>query len=103
LMYIGYLIGTLYIRIRSKQRGEEIEEVALGFGDVNVTGVIGLVLGWPGIMGGWVMGVLLGGLGSGFYFLYRVLSKTKQEFDAVPYAPFLVLGALFMLFFRSFY
>jgi prepilin signal peptidase PulO-like enzyme (type II secretory pathway) len=103
LMYLGYILGALYIRLRSKMRGEEITEVALGFGDVNVSGVIGLILGWPGIMGGLVVGVLLGGLGSGMYFLYRLISKTQQEFEAVPYAPFLVLGALFLIFFRSIY
>jgi len=34
----------------------ETDEVALGFGDVNLAGIMGLLLGWPGITAGLVIG-----------------------------------------------
>jgi len=44
LLYFG---GILFTRVLSKIRHQEIDEVALGFGDVNVTGFLGLLVGWP--------------------------------------------------------
>ena len=46
-----YYSGFVYLRISRKLRGKEPGETeALGFGDVNLSGIIGLLLGWPGIL-----------------------------------------------------
>ena len=37
------------------------EDVALGFGDVHLSGILGLLLGWPGITGGLFVAIILGG------------------------------------------
>jgi len=43
-----YLIGFGFMRIMGRWRGQKVEEEALGFGDVNLCGIIGLILGGPG-------------------------------------------------------
>jgi len=94
IMLVFYYLGELFVRIVSKSRGEEITEIALGFGDVNLAGVIGLLLGWPGILGGLFLAIILGGIVSGIYLLVQSLRKKYQAFQALPYGPFLVLSAV---------
>jgi prepilin signal peptidase PulO-like enzyme (type II secretory pathway) len=98
IMWVLYYLGVIYLRYLSKKRGEIIEEVALGFGDVNLGGVLGLILGWPGITAGLLFAILLGGLVSGAYLLFTMASKRYRPNTAMPYAPFLILGAMLLLY-----
>jgi prepilin signal peptidase PulO-like enzyme (type II secretory pathway) len=98
IMLIFYFFGELFVRALSKSRGEEISEVALGFGDVNLAGVIGLLLGWPGIIGGLFLAIILGGVVSGIYLLLQSLRKKYQAFQALPYGPFLILSVIVLLY-----
>ncbi len=93
-----YFLGILFVRLMSRIRNQEIDEIALGFGDVNLSGVIGLLLGWPGVLVGLVGAIILGGIVSGFYLVWQALNKKYQAFSALPYGPFLALGAMFLLF-----
>lgn len=98
IMLILYLMGEAFVRLLSQRRGEQIEEVALGFGDVNLAGIIGLLLGWPGVIGGLFLTVLIGGCVSGVYLMVQKLRKRYQAFQALPYGPFLVISVLVLLF-----
>jgi leader peptidase (prepilin peptidase) / N-methyltransferase len=93
-----YYLGALFTRWMARVRKEEIDEVALGFGDVNLSGVLGLLLGWPGIVAGLFFAIFLGGLGSGLYMLYTKLTGRYRLFAAIPYAPFLIIAAVFLLY-----
>jgi prepilin signal peptidase PulO-like enzyme (type II secretory pathway) len=95
-----YMLGIGFIKLMAKIRKEEIDEVALGFGDVNLSGVLGLLLGWPGITAGLILAILLGGLGSGVYLIYAKITKQYQMFSAIPYAPFLIFAAVFLMYWR---
>jgi len=101
IMLVFYYLGELFIRFLSKRRGEEIQEVALGFGDVNLSGVMGLLLGWPGVIAGMVLTILLGGLISGLFMLGQVLQRKYHAFQALPYGPFIVLSTLTLLIFAG--
>lgn len=96
-MLILYLLGNLFIKLLSKIRGEEIDEVALGFGDVNLAGVIGLLLGWPGVVGGLFLAIILGGVVSGIFLMIQFIRKRYQALQALPYGPFLVLSTIILL------
>jgi leader peptidase (prepilin peptidase)/N-methyltransferase len=98
IMWILYFLGIIYLRYLSKKRGEAIDEVALGFGDVNLAGVLGLILGWPGITAGLLFAILIGGLVSGAYIVFSLISKRYRPNTAIPYAPFLILGAMLLLY-----
>ncbi len=100
-MYALYLLGDSFARWIARRRGEALDEVALGFGDVNLLGVIGLILGWPGIVAGLVLGILIAGLVSFLYLVGMALMRRYEAFTAIPYGPFLVASALLLLFFKD--
>lgn len=98
MMLLLYFLGKGFVRVISKMRQQEIDEVALGFGDVNLSGVLGLLLGWPGITAGLFLAILLGGIASGVLLVIGLLTKRYQSFTAIPYAPFLILGGILLLY-----
>lgn len=98
-MFLLYKFGEMFMRWINRRRGDQIDEVALGFGDVNMAGVIGLFLGWPAVIGGLLFAIFAGG---GFSILFIIISlflRKFKAFAALPYAPFLALAAIAMLFF----
>lgn len=101
-MYLLYQFGILFTKfvIHRQQRG--IDEEALGFGDVILSGVLGLILGWPGITLGLMLAILAGGLVSLFYILFTALAGRYRAFSYIPYGPFLVLGSGALLFFSRY-
>jgi leader peptidase (prepilin peptidase)/N-methyltransferase len=120
IMLALYLLGAVYSRwIGRKRSGSAVEiptpaespaadpvtaaaadedEVALGFGDVNLAGILGLILGWPVIIAGLLAGILAGGVASLIYILVLVILKRYRISTAMPYAPFLVFGAIVFLY-----
>ncbi len=97
LMWLLYRLGEWFALWVARWRGEVLDEVALGFGDVNLSGVIGLMLGWPGVVAGLVLAILLGGIFSGGYVLWMLVRRRYQAFTAIPYGPFLALATLWLL------
>lgn len=93
-----YLAGILFNRIISKKRGAEIEEVALGYGDVNLSLVNGILLGWPKIGYSVFFSVLIGGLASALVLIVSLARHKYQAFTAIPYAPFLAISALILIY-----
>jgi leader peptidase (prepilin peptidase)/N-methyltransferase len=98
VMLILYFGGVLFNRVLGKIRHQEIDEVALGLGDVFVCGYLGLIIGWPQIIGMIIIAVLLGGIFSIGYILFRLITKSYSAFMAIPYVPFLMLAALIMFY-----
>lgn len=101
IMFALYLLGLLFSWIVSRIRNEKLSEVALGFGDVIVAGMLGALLGYPGIIGSLIIAILLGGF---FSLVYLILMKIKGRFQAltaIPYAPFLLISAMVLLYFAK--
>ncbi len=98
IMLVLYYFGVIFTSMLSRRREEPMDEVALGFGDVTLSLILGLLLGWPGITAGLFFAVLAGGLGSGVYLLVNKLTRGYENFTAIPYAPFLLLGAAVLIF-----
>jgi prepilin signal peptidase PulO-like enzyme (type II secretory pathway) len=99
-MLLLYYLGNLFGRYLSRRKGVAIEDgEALGFGDVYLSGIIGLILGWPAITAGLLLGIILGGLMGGILMLIAWLSRGGYKPGMfIPYAPFLVLGAVILLY-----
>lgn len=101
IMFLFYGIGVLFSVAAAKIRGESVDEVALGFGDVNLSGVLGLFLGWPNILPSLFLSVLIAGIFSSVYILGMLILSKYRSFAAIPYGPFLISGAILLLFFPS--
>ncbi|MBC8331954.1 MAG: prepilin peptidase [Anaerolineae bacterium] len=103
LMLSLYFFGDLFAKWMARLRAETLEEVALGFGDVNLAGILGLLLGWPGVIGGLVLAVLLGGVFSLLYLVgMLIVERRYRAFAAIPYGPFLVASGVILLFLQDF-
>jgi leader peptidase (prepilin peptidase)/N-methyltransferase len=105
IMLLLYLLGILFSRYRARRMraaGQEAdEEEALGAGDVILAGILGLVLGWPLIWFTLLLGILLGGL-VGIILLVGMVVRGLYGKQALmvfmPYGPYFVLSAFFVLF-----
>ena len=108
VMFIFYLFGTLFARIRArkmKAAGQEADdEEALGAGDVILASVLGLILGWPLIWFGLLVGILLGGLIT-IPLLVIMLIVRRYKQDAwmvfIPYGPFFLISATLIIYFPN--
>ena len=99
VMLVIYFLGQLFMKQITKKRGVASDEVALGFGDVNLAGILGLMLGWRAIFVCLFFAILFGGLVSLVIILRMLILKKYKSFTAIPYAPFLILSACYFLFF----
>lgn len=98
LMWLLYWLGEIIMRGLARMRGRTPDDVALGFGDVNLSGVLGLMLGSPLILPGLLLAIFIGGLVSFFYMLVMLILRRYHLFAALPYGPFLIIGAFVFLF-----
>ncbi len=101
VMLLLYYSGGLFAKWMARRRGENLEEEALGFGDVHLGLILGLFLGWPVVFLGLAVGVMFGGLASLAYLAVKVLIGKHRWFTAIPYGPYLIAGAVFLLYFRD--
>ena len=57
-----------------------------------------MLLGWPAIFFGLVVGILLGGVAGFFYLSVKFLQKEYNSDLAMPYGPYLVASAVILLY-----
>lgn len=99
IMLVFYLFGILFARYRARKRGIDDGEEALGFGDVTLSAVIGLMLGWPLVTTGLLIGILAGGLVSLLVVVVLVVSRRYESMNVfTAYGPYLLLGAAWVMF-----
>jgi len=67
-----------------------------GFGDVKLGGLIGLILGFPAVVSGLLVGMIFGGVGSA----WLLLSRRAGLHSAMAYGPYLAGGAILELLLR---
>lgn len=65
----------------------------LGGGDVKLAALIGLLVGFPGVLWALLVGAVAGGIAA----VYLLLVRSKGRKSQIPYAPFLSLGAIVCL------
>jgi leader peptidase (prepilin peptidase)/N-methyltransferase len=68
---------------------------AMGLGDVKLMGFLGAFLGWKGVLLTFLLGCFAGAL----YGVVHLLARGTIRRVAVPFGPFLALGALVMVYF----
>lgn len=93
-----YLLGGVFARFVAKLRGQVLDEVAFGFGDVTLAGVLGLSVGFPGILMALFIGILAAGEYSLVHILFMLSRGKYKAFLPIPYGPFLILGGSIVYF-----
>lgn len=66
---------------------------AMGLGDVKLSGVLGLYLGWLGA-DAWLLGVLAMFLFGGLYSVALLVARRARLKSTIPFGPFMLAGAL---------
>lgn len=94
-----FLFGQVFSLVVARLRGQALDEIAFGGGDVNLAGVVGLTVGWPGVLVALFVAVIASGLFSLGYVVVQSLRRRYSLFTPLPYGPFLALGALLVYFF----
>lgn len=93
LFFSGGILFNRFYRPSQNTR----QEPAVGFGDILFGAVLGLLIGWPGILESLWIALLLAGLASLVILIYQWSRKQYRPGYILPLAPFLVLGALWVL------
>ena len=94
IFYVLFLLAQWLAKWVSARREEELSEVPFGGGDVNLAGVIGLLVGWPGVIAGLFLGLVLAGVYSAGLIVWRWARGRYKAFDTIPLGPFLGAGAM---------
>jgi leader peptidase (prepilin peptidase) / N-methyltransferase len=101
LMWLFYFLGLQFTNLMLRLQGKPLEE-GLGFGDVILSGVLGLLFGWPGVVFALFLGILIGAVIGLVYIVLMAITRRFQAFATMPYGPFLVASAVILLYFRDF-
>ena len=65
----------------------------MGGGDVKYAGLLGLLVGFPGVLVAWWISAVLGGVVA----IFLLVVRKKSRRDAIPYGPFMSLGGIVVL------
>ena len=99
IMLLFYITGIIFSKIIGKLRHREISEVAFGFGDVFAGTFLGLLAGWPAIVGVIIFAIVAFGVFSLILIISLLLSKRYHAFaKALPFTPFLILGVIIIFY-----
>lgn len=102
IMYLFYLLGVLFTRWRARRLGKANGEEALGSGDVTLATILGLLLGWPPIWFGLLLGILISGV-IGLIIILALLLTRRYKTHAfnvfIPYGPFFILSTFLLIYF----
>ncbi len=94
---IGVLLGGGLLWLLAFGYQWLAKKEGMGGGDIKLLAMIGAFLGWPGVLVTLLFGSLLGTLvGLGLILIWK-----KDRTYAVPFGPFLSLGAVIYLFFGA--
>ncbi len=100
-MLVLFFAGKIMLKLITRKQsvaGDEKRE-ALGFGDVILGGIIGFMLGVNVILWGLILAVFIGSIYSFLFIILLVISKRYKMLSMIPYGPFLVASAVFILYF----
>jgi leader peptidase (prepilin peptidase)/N-methyltransferase len=100
--FVMYLGGILFSAIVAGSRGEALDEVAFGYGDVMLATLAGFLLGWQALIFAVFITVFAGAAGAIGFLVIRLLVRGKYElFTALPYGQYIVFGTLIMMLWRE--
>jgi prepilin signal peptidase PulO-like enzyme (type II secretory pathway) len=100
VFFVLYAGGFAFTYVIGKLQGQEIDEIAFGYGDVMLITLSGLILGWQPLIVAMFITVFLGAFGAIAYLLIRTLVGSKYNlFTPLPYGQYIIVGTIIMLLF----
>jgi len=99
LVFAMFMLGQGYAAWVARRRGQPLDEVAFGGGDVNLAALVGLTAGWPGVLFALFIGVSVGGIFAIGLVLVQLARGRYDPHQPIAYGPFLAIGALAPFFF----
>jgi leader peptidase (prepilin peptidase)/N-methyltransferase len=88
-----FLLGQIFAAVAARRRGQPLEEIAFGGGDVSLGALMGLAVGWPGVLVALTVAVTAGGVFSLIYIVVQLARRRYNPYAAIAYGPFLIFGA----------
>lgn len=101
VFFILYAGGMLFSYVVAKMRGYDLPEVAFGYGDVMLSTLSGLILGWQPLIFAMFITVFLGAFGALIYLVARSVSGKYSLFTPLPYGPYIIVGTYIMLLYSA--
>jgi leader peptidase (prepilin peptidase)/N-methyltransferase len=92
ILYVVGILGKILFRKRIEKAGET---EAMGFGDVKYLAMFGAVLGWDGMLLGFMVACLV----AAAFGILKLIVLRRMGY--VPFGPFLSAGAMSILFWRE--
>jgi len=100
IFYLLYQGGFLFTYLMGRARGQKINTVAFGYGDVMMITLSGLILGLPFTVLAIFLTVFIGAFGALAYLTIKaLLSGRYSAFTALPYGPYIVIATIIMMLF----
>jgi prepilin signal peptidase PulO-like enzyme (type II secretory pathway) len=94
--------GGVFSGLVAAARGEALDEVAFGFGDVLLAMLCGLMIGWQGFIFAMLITVFAGAVGAVLFLTVRLVARQGYTlFTPLPYGPYIVLGTAIMMLWRE--
>lgn len=102
-MFLVYYLGGFFMRLVAGRAGLKASDAttALGYGDVRLMGVLGLLLGVSQVVQGLLYGVILAGVISLVVILVAVVRRKYTRFMTIAYSPALVAACWIVLYLPS--
>lgn len=99
IMLTWFLLGLTFSQIATTFRGGKASPLPFGFGDVFAGAFLGLLTGWSGIIGGFVIGIIVFAVYGLVYIGVLLVTGRYRPFATVlPLTPFLIAGSILMLY-----
>lgn len=102
IFFALYMGGVLFIYLLGQARGEPINTVAFGFGDVMLATLAGLTLGFNSTVLAIFVAVFLGAFGALGYMVFKFFASERYRmYTALPYGPYIVVAILLLMLFLA--
>lgn len=96
--FLIYLFGYGFRWLMGKMRGQKINTVAFGYGDVLMISFSGALLGLLDTLMAIFITLMLGFIGAVLFMIGRKLVSGRYDaFTAIPYGPYIVIATMVML------
>jgi leader peptidase (prepilin peptidase)/N-methyltransferase len=94
-----YLLGLVFARAMSAVTGRRVGRTVLGFGDVLMATLSGLILGWQGLGPALFIMVITGAVAALLFIANKLIrARRYRMYSAIPYGPYIVIGTAVMLY-----